>query len=79
MGNGFGKWLNLDIPEELYLSRNIQTMMARAAVAGASPDDTAKAILAIVAGNVRDMEQRLIALEKHAGIEPPKPRFPVGG
>jgi hypothetical protein len=48
--------------EELYLSRNVQTMMARAAVAGASPDDTAKAVLEIVATNAMGMEQRLAAV-----------------
>ena len=68
------KFVNLDIPEELYLSRNIQTMMARASVAGAPPEEAARAVLAIVAGNVMELEKRVVALEKQAGIEPEQPR-----
>jgi hypothetical protein len=52
-------------------------MVARATVAGSSPEDTAKAVLAIVAGNVMEMEERLVALEKQAGIEP-RPSRPLG-
>ncbi|MFV1355722.1 hypothetical protein ABFV47_01435 [Mycolicibacterium fortuitum] len=74
MGDKLNKWLELDIPEELYLSRNIQTMMARAAVADAPREETAMAILAIAVGNVMELEGRVVALEKQAGITPPKPR-----
>ncbi|MDT5351219.1 MAG: hypothetical protein QOH91_4506 [Mycobacterium sp.] len=73
MAEQLDRFLNLDIPEALYLSRNIQTMVARATVANASPDDTAKAVLAIVAGNLMEIEERLIRLEKQAGIDPPQP------
>lgn len=64
MTDGIEQFMNLDIPEELHLSRNIQTMWARGVTSGASADDTAKAILAVLAGNVMELEQRLLALEK---------------
>jgi hypothetical protein len=75
MDDHLGQFLNLDIPEEMHISRNIQAMAARAVVAGASPDDTAKAILGIVAGNVMEIEDRLIALEKQARIAKVKRRL----
>jgi hypothetical protein len=75
MDDHLGQFLNLDIPEEMHISLNIQTMAARAVVAGASPDDTAKAILGIVAGNVMEIEERLIALEKQARIAKVKRRL----
>ena len=74
MGEKFDRLVNLDIPEEMHLSRNIQATAAHAAVSGASADDTARAILAIVTGNVEEIEQRLLALERNAGIKPKKPR-----
>ena len=66
--------MNLDIPEEMYLSRNIQATAAHAAVSGASAEDTARAVLAIVAGNVVEIEERLLALERHTGIKPKRAR-----
>jgi hypothetical protein len=75
MGEKFDEFISLDIPEEMYLSRNIQSTAAHAAVAGASPEETAKAVLAIVAGNVVEIEERLIALERQAGTAPKKPRL----
>jgi hypothetical protein len=74
MGEKFDQFMNLEIPEEMYLSRNIQATAAHAAVSGASAEDTARAVLAIVAGNVVEIEERLIALERKAGIRPKKPR-----
>jgi hypothetical protein len=74
MGEKLDRFMNLDIPEELYLSRNIQRMMARAAVVDAPPEEAARAVLAIVAGNVMELEERVVALEKQAGIEPRQPR-----
>ena len=71
--------MNLDIPEEQHLSRNLQTMWAKGAAAGASPDDIAKAVLAIVSGNVMELEQRVVALEKQAGVVPPKPDYKIKG
>ena len=68
MGERFDQFMNVDIPEEMYLSRNIQATAAHAAVSGASAEDTARAVLAIVAGNVVEIEERLLALERHAGI-----------
>jgi len=62
--------MNLDIPEEMYLSRNIQATAAHAAVSGASAEHTARAVLAIVAGNVVEIEEQLLALERHTGIKP---------
>ena len=67
--------MDLEIPEELRLSQNIQTMTARATAAGASPEEIARAVLAIVAGNIMELEQRVVALEKQAGIETPKPTY----
>jgi hypothetical protein len=66
MAEAIDKFMTLDIPEELYLSRNIQTVWARAVTAGASPEETAMAVLAIVAGNVMELEERLLALERKA-------------
>jgi hypothetical protein len=77
MAEQLDRFLKLDIPEELHLSRNIQTMVARATVANVSPDETAQAVLSIVVGNVMEMEARLVALEKQAGITPAPPR-PLG-
>ncbi len=74
MGEKFEQFLNYEIPEELYLSRNIQTMMARATVAGAPPDEAATALLTILAGNVMELETRVVALERQAGVTPPTPR-----
>ena len=74
MGEKLDEFVSIDIPEELPLSRNIQTMVARCAVAGASPEETAMAVLAIVAGNVMELEERLVELEKKAGIEPKQRR-----
>jgi hypothetical protein len=33
-----------------------------------------KALVAIMAGNVMELEERLVALEKKAGVEPMRPR-----
>ena len=66
--------MNLDIPEEMYLSRNIQATAEHAAVSGASAEDTARAVLAIVAGNVVEIEERLLALERRTGIKPKRAR-----
>ncbi|ORB67693.1 hypothetical protein [Mycolicibacterium tusciae] len=74
MGEKLNKFLELDIPEELYLARNIQTMMARAAVADAPPEEAAMAVLSIAVGNLMELEQRVVTLEKQAGVTPPKPR-----
>jgi hypothetical protein len=74
MGEKFDQFMNLDIPEEMYLSRNIQATAAHAAVSGASAEDTARAVLAMVAGNVVEIEERLLALERHAGITPKNAR-----
>lgn len=74
MGDKLNKLLELDIPEELHLSRNIQTMVARATATGASREDAANALLSIALGNIMELEQRLVALEKSAGITPPKPQ-----
>ena len=74
MGEKFDQFINLDIPEEMYLSRNIQATAAHAAVSGASAEDTARAVLAIVAGNVVEIEERLLALERHTGIKPKRAR-----
>ncbi len=74
MGEKFDQFMSLDIPEEMHLSRNIQATAAHAASAGASAEDTARAVLAIVAGNVVEIEERLIALERQADITPRKPR-----
>lgn len=63
MGEQLDEFLNLDIPEELYLSRNIQTMLARVQVTGASNEEAVGAVLSVVAANVMDLEQRLVALE----------------
>jgi hypothetical protein len=60
----FDKWKNLDIPEEMHLSRNIQTLAARAHSGGAPEDEYLKALVAIIAGSVMEIEQRLLALEK---------------
>jgi hypothetical protein len=74
MGEAMDKFLNTDIPEELYLSRNIQTIAARARQGGATNDELLKALVAIMAGNVMELEERLVALEKKAGVEPMRPR-----
>lgn len=74
MSDGLERFLSLDIPENLHLSRNIQTMVARATVAGASPDETAKVVLGIVIGNVMEIEQRLVSVEERLGIQPSAPQ-----
>jgi hypothetical protein len=68
MGEAFDRFMKFDIPEEMHLSRNIQRMMAKAAAAGASPEESARAAFAIVKGNVMELEQRVLGLEKQAGI-----------
>jgi hypothetical protein len=64
MGEAFDKFMNLDIPDELYLSRNIQTMAARAKVADVPTEEAVAAMVAILAGNVMELEQRLLAVER---------------
>ncbi|WIM87718.1 hypothetical protein PT015_23285 [Candidatus Mycobacterium wuenschmannii] len=78
MAEQLERFLNLDIPEELNLSRNIQTMVARATAANVSPDETAKVVVAVVVGNLMEIENRLVALEKQAGITPAPPRYSIG-
>jgi hypothetical protein len=73
MGEPFDKFIRLDIPEVMHLTRNIQTTAARAALSGASLDDTARAVLAAIAGNIVEIEERLLALERQVGIELSKP------
>lgn len=72
MSEKLNKFLEMDIPEELRLSRNLQTMSARAHVSGASPEEASAAILGIACGNIMELEMRLVALEKHLGIKPPE-------
>ena len=55
-------------------SKTFSSRSAHAAVSGASAEDTAGAVVAIVAGNVVEIEERLLALERHAGITPKNAR-----
>jgi hypothetical protein len=74
MAHPLDRFLAADIPEELYLSRNLQTMAARAVAAGATPEETGMALLSIAIGNICDLEERVVAIERQAGINPPEPR-----
>jgi hypothetical protein len=49
-------------------------MMARGVAADARPEETATAVLVIAVGNIMELEERVVALEKHAGIPPKKTR-----
>lgn len=64
--------MSLDIPGEMYLSRNIQTMTARAKYGEAPPEEALAALVTILAGAVMELEERLLAAEKQLGIPPRK-------
>jgi hypothetical protein len=74
MGDHLDRLLQTDIPEELYLSRNVQTMIARATVAGVPTDETIMAILTITVGNMMELEERVVAIEKKIRLNFPTPR-----
>jgi hypothetical protein len=66
MGEELDRFMNLDIPEELHLSRNIQTIAARYTTGQLSEAEYLPTMLVVLAGNVMKLEDRLVALEGKA-------------
>jgi hypothetical protein len=66
MGEELDRFMNLDIPEDLHLSRNIQTIAARYTTGQLSEAEYVPTMLMVLAGNVMKLEDRLVALEGKA-------------
>lgn len=60
------RFMNLDIPDELHLSRNLQTIAARYTTGQLSEAEYLPTMLVVLAGNVMELEDRLVALERKA-------------
>jgi hypothetical protein len=67
VSSGFGKFMDLDIPEERIWTRNIRDAARHYDVL--PPDEYKGLMLSILGGAVMDLEERLIAVERRLGPE----------
>jgi hypothetical protein len=71
MGSGFERLMNADIPDEMYLARNVRQIARHWDTM--SKDEYRKTVVAVIAGNVMELEGRLLVVEKKTDIQPRQP------